>query len=738
MKSLRIEVFGLVQGVGFRPFIYNLALRFGIFGRVFNDCEGVKIDIYAKDEICDQFCKAIFDELPPLARIDDFKVLHSELKFDTFKIVNSQFTQKLNPILPDFAICDECKAEFYDHTNPRYHHPFINCTNCGPRFSIIKSLPYDRKNTTMKNFKMCDKCETEYKDPLNRRYHAQPIACNACGPKVYLKDMSEEILAKNEEAVKLCATWLKKGKIIAIKGIGGFHLVCRADDSEVLRTLRQKKQRPSKPFAIMCKDEKMALKYAKFSKKELELLNSNIKPIVLASNLNALPEELAPGLQKIGIFLAPTALHLLLFEYIDFPIVATSANISGEPIITNSIDIVKKLGGVVHLILDNDREIINPSDDSIAFFADDRLQWIRTSRGIKPKIIRSKFSQKGCFLALGGELKNQFAIYKDGLIFSSVYIGDLKNIATFERFLNLVEKFSQTYDFKFDFIIGDLHPHFLHTKYFEKQGFKLYKAQHHWAHLLSVMIENDISSEVLGVAFDGTGYGDDGEIWGGELFLCDQKGYKRILHFDEFELIGGDKSIKNIYYLTYAILRKYDIDAPEFKSRFDEKTLLNLDKVLSRNINLVKTSSLGRIFDAFACLALKIDTVSYDAQAAMSLEALYDENLDISYKFEIENDVITYKDVFLNALSGSPRVLATGFINGLADLILSVALMYKKPLVLSGGVFQNRALLTKTISNLKQAGITFYLPKDEPANDSGLAMGQIYYGLNFLGYNSNK
>ncbi|MFW5614425.1 MAG: carbamoyltransferase HypF, partial [Campylobacter hyointestinalis] len=299
-------------------------------------------------------------------------------------------------------------------------------------------------------------------------------------------------------------------------------------------------------------------------------------------------------------------------------------------------------------------------------------------------------------------------------------------------------KFSQTYDFKFDFIIGDLHPHFLHTKYFEKQGFKLYKAQHHWAHLLSVMIENDISSEVLGVAFDGTGYGDDGEIWGGELFLCDQKGYKRILHFDEFELIGGDKAIKNIYYLAYAILRKYDIDAPEFKSRFDEKTLLNLDKVLSRNINLVKTSSLGRIFDAFACLALKIDTVSYDAQAAMSLEALYDENLDISYKFEIENDVITYKDVFLNALSGSPRVLATGFINGLADLILNVALMYKKPLVLSGGVFQNRALLTKTISNLKQAGITFYLPKDEPANDSGLAMGQIYYGLNFLGYNSNK
>ncbi|AII14815.1 [NiFe] hydrogenase maturation protein HypF [Campylobacter iguaniorum] len=737
MKSLKIEVKGLVQGVGFRPFIYLLASKFSIFGEVFNDSSGVKIEIYADDLSCDKFIQAIRDELPPLARIDELSIAPSQRKFSEFKIITSKDAQKIAPILPDFAICDECKSEFYDPRNRRYHHPFINCTNCGPRFSIIRSLPYDRQNTTMAKFKMCDECQNEYENPLNRRYHAQPVACNECGAKVSLKSLDNEIKFSDFEAINECVRELKNGKIIAIKGIGGFHLVCNALNETAINSLRSRKNRPHKPFALMCKDEIMASNFAEFSQSELKLLNSNIKPIVLVKKNRNLPEILAPNLDKVGIFLAPTSLHLLLFEYTHFPLIATSANISGEPIIKNYDEVCLKLKNIADLVLDNDRDILNPSDDSIAFVCDGKTQWLRTSRGIKPKIIKSKFSQKSCFLAIGSELKNEFAIYKDGLIFSSPYIGDLKNTATFERFLSLVDMFKSVYELEFDFVVADLHPYFLHTKHFEKLGFKVRKVQHHYAHVLSVMFENDLQGEVLGFGFDGTGYGDDASIWGGEVFLADENGYERVAKFDPFLLVGGDNAIKNIYHLTYAILKKYQISAPKWEAKFDKIKLANLSKIISKNIG-VQTNSLGRIFDAFASLVLGIETISYDAQAAMELESLYDESLDIAYKFDIENGIINYKNAFLNALADEPKVAATGFINGIADLILELALHHKKPVVLGGGVFQNRALLSKTISNLEKNSIKYYLPKDEPANDSAIAMGQIYYGLKFLSYNQKQ
>lgn len=735
LKSLKIEVYGLVQGVGFRPFIYNLAKKFKLNGEVFNDEEGVKIEIYGKEIDCDKFIQSIKKESPPLARIDDLKILTSKSKFDDFKIIASKQASKIAPILPDFAICDECKNEFFDITNRRYQHLFINCTNCGPRFSIIKSLPYDRKNTTMSKFKMCDKCKKEYEDPFDRRYHAQPIACKDCGPNVFLKDLNSNILARDIDAVLKIANALKNGKIVAIKGIGGFHLVCDATNSNTINTLRIRKNRPDKPFAIMCKNSKMASEFAKFSIEELEILNSNLKPIVLVQSLKNLPQNLALKLDKIGIFLPPTALHLSLFEYINFPIVATSANLSAEPIITSFEDIKSKLSQVVDLVLDNDRMIANPSDDSVVFALSKKIQWIRTSRGIKPRILRSKFAKKGCFLAIGAELKNQFAIYKDGIIFSSPYIGDLKNVATFDRFINLINMFIRIYDFKFDFVVADLHPHFLHTKYFEKLGLKIYKLSHHYAHILSVMFENNIKDFVLGISFDGTGYGTDNSIWGGEVFICNENECKRVAHFDNFYLIGGQKAIKNIYYLTYAIIKKYNINAKSFIEKIPKNTIKNLDKILENKTNLVKTSSLGRIFDAFACLVLGLDIISYDAQAAMELEALYDENLDITYEFKIDNGIINFSNPFKMALNDDKIVAATGFINGVAKLILDLAKQYKIPVVLGGGVFQNRALLNKIMLNFSSKNIISYLPKYEPANDGGIAMGQIYYGLNFLGYN---
>nr|MBP3724911.1 carbamoyltransferase HypF [Campylobacter sp.] len=731
MKSLKISVFGLVQGVGFRPFVYSLALKFNLKGEVYNDDEGVKISIYGNQKNCDDFINALKSNLPPLARIDDIKITPNDKKFDDFRIISSKNTRKFAAILPDFAICDECKNEFYDKKNRRYHHPFINCTNCGPRFSIIKSLPYDRKNTTMTKFEMCELCKKEYLDPQNRRYHAQPIACNNCGPKVFLRDLNAQILAQSKDAIIKASNAIKNGKIIAVKGLGGFHLVCDATNKNAVNLLRTRKNRPHKPFAIMVKDENMAKKLAQINKFESQMLNSNLKPIVLLESQTKELEWLAPNLDKIGLFIAPTSLHLLLFEYLDFPLVATSANISGEPIITSFDDICQKLGGVVDLVLDNDRDILNPSDDSICFCIDEQALWIRTSRGIKPQIKKSNLNKNSCILALGSELKNQFAIYKDGLIFSSPYIGDLGNIASIQRYLSLIHRFCEIYEFKFDSIIGDLHPNFHATKHFENHNFQIQKLQHHKSHIYSVAFENSVNSDFLGFAFDGTGYGEDGIIWGGEVFLGtnlnNTPNLQRIAHFDEFAMIGSQKAIKNIFYLTHAILQKYELKAEKFYGRFSKNEIVNLNAAL-KNAK-IHTTSLGRVFDAFACLVCGINEITYEAQAPMILESLYDENISVCYDFDIQNGVINFKNAFKRAINDDKITAATGFINGIAKLIADLAILHQKPVILSGGVFLNKALLKQTINLLKQANLEYYLPQNCGVGDENIALGQLFWAL---------
>lgn len=747
MKSgFKIAVQGAVQGVGFRPFIYNLALRFSLNGAVYNDDSGVKISIYGERASCLDFINALQNELPPLARIDklDISKLNYDEKIADFKILASKSAQKIAPILSDFAICDDCKKEFYDKQNARYHHAFINCTNCGPRFSIIRALPYDRANTTMSSFAMCKSCKQEYSAPTNRRFHAQPIACNHCGANAYLKDNNGGILAKDENAFKLASDALKDGKILAIKGLGGFHLCVDALNFDAIQKLRELKKRPHKPFAVMLKDESQASLFCDINNAELKLLNSAQKPIVLAKkaakNASYL-EWIAPKLDKIGIFIAPTAFNLLLFEYFPNPIIATSANISGESIISSFDELKAKLGVVFHLALDHDRDIINASDDSVAFCLsfDEKLppitQFLRTSRGFKPSIINTNYKQKSCILALGSELKNSFAIYKDGLIFLSPYIGDLKNILSFKRLLALIEFYKLTYNFSFDLVLGDLHPHFMHTKHFESLGYKMQRLQHHKAHIYSVMCEHDLGfdSEILGFGFDGTGYGEDGNIWGGEIFKNSaNQGLERIYHFDNFALIGSQNAIKNINFLAFAILQKYNINAPAFYKKLGEKAQF-LKAAL--NASKVQTNSLGRIFDALASLVCDIDEISYDAQGAMSLEALYDESLDICYDFEIKGQIIGFKGIFERALKDEPRAVASGFINVLAKLICNIACKEReqKPnisVVLGGGVFANAALLGRTIKLLENAGIKYYLPKANPAGDEAIALGQIYYALN--------
>ena len=761
-----------------RPFIYNLALSLGLKGQVYNDGIGVQISICGSAADCESFLSRLKKNPPPLARIDEIICENSSEIFDDFRIISSQQAQKIAPILSDFAICADCEAEFRDPKNRRYHHAFINCTHCGPRFSIISSLPYDRKNTSMAEFKMCASCESEYNDPLNRRFHAQPTCCPNCGPKAFLKDLKGQILAHGESAFSTCAELLEQGKIIAIKGLDGFHLCCDGSNAKAINELRKRKNRPAKPLAIMCENEQMASAFADFTKGEKKLLNSQLRPIVLAKKSQVLKPKLsqaiAPNIDKIGVFLAPTSFNLLLFYYFKKPIIATSANLSGEPIITSSHELCAKLNSVADFVLDHNRQILNPSDDSVVFYSEslELAQYIRTSRGLRPSIVpfeipnnispNSRIPSENLLnsiipsenllnsripsensripkytprtphktiLALGSELKNTFGIYYKGNIFLSPYIGDLKNIATKNRFDALLATFKRTYELEFTEIIADLHPHFSHTKDFE--GSSLKKLAHHKAHIYSVMCENNLplNADILGFAFDGTGYGEDAKIWGGEVFgVCENKGLKRLYHFDNFAMIGSQNAIKNIYFLAFALLRKYELSAPSFFGRFDENQLKRLE--IGLKAASVQTSSLGRIFDAVASIVLGLDSVSYDAQAPMELEALYDSSLDVCYEFSVSGEIISLEAVLKSILAESlPSVAATGFINGIAALIAKIAKKHEKSVVLGGGCFANKALLERTITLLEAQNTPYYLPKNLPAGDESIALGQLYYAL---------
>ena len=790
-----------------RPFIYNLALSLGLKGQVYNDGIGVQISICGSAADYESFLSRLKKNPPPLARIDEIICESSSEIFDDFRIISSQQAQKIAPILSDFAICADCEAEFRDPKNRRYHHAFINCTHCGPRFSIISSLPYDRKNTSMAEFKMCASCEREYNDPLNRRFHAQPTCCPNCGPKAFLKDLKGQILAHGESAFSTCAELLEQGKIIAIKGLDGFHLCCDGSNAKAINELRKRKNRPAKPLAIMCENEQMASAFADFTKGEKKLLNSQLRPIVLAKKSQVLKPKLsqaiAPNIDKIGVFLAPTSFNLLLFYYFKKPIIATSANLSGEPIITSSHELCAKLNSVADFVLDHNRQILNPSDDSVVFYSEslELAQYIRTSRGLRPSIVpfgipnnispnsrissenllnsripsenllNSRISSENLLnsrissensripsenllnsripsensripkytphtphktiLALGSELKNTFGIYYKGNIFLSPYIGDLKNIATKERFDALLATFKRTYELEFTEIIADLHPHFSHTKDFEKSGQNIKKLAHHKAHIYSVMCENNLplNADILGFAFDGTGYGEDSKIWGGEVFgVCDSKGLKRLYHFENFAMIGSENAIKNIYFLAFALLRKYELNAPSFFGRFDENQLKRLE--IGLKAASVQTSSLGRIFDAVASIVLGLDSVSYDAQAPMELEALYDPSLDVCYEFSVSGEIISLEAVLKSILAENlPSVAATGFINGIAALIAKIAKKHEKSVVLGGGCFANKALLERTITLLKAQNTPYYLPKNLPAGDESIALGQLYYAL---------
>ncbi|MDR2635910.1 MAG: carbamoyltransferase HypF [Campylobacteraceae bacterium] len=736
MKICKIyEIEGIVQGVGFRPFVFSLAKKYNLNGFVFNSSSGVYIEAEGDEEVFKSFESELQNSVPPLAVVDTISIAETALKnFHDFKITKSAHSKSKNTsISPDMSLCSECEKELKDKNNRRFGYPLINCTNCGPRYSIIRTVPYDRVNSSMSGFKMCPECEAEYNDPLNRRYHAQPISCPKCGPVVKFHDLNG--FSTQDSPLEKLAHAINEGKITALKGMGGFHIVCDALNERAILSLREKKRRKTKPFAVLFSSIEMIKEYCDITIEEEEALLSQIRPIVLVKKKKtcALPESIAPNIDRIGAFLPYTPLHVLLLEILKKPIIATSANISGEPIITSKEKLCEKLSSVIESYVDFDREIVNFSDDSVLQLIGKRSVFLRVSRGVAPISFKTSYKSKEKILALGAHQKSAIAIFNDSNIILSPFIGDLGSVESIEAFERSINTFKNFYDFTPSLLVCDKHPNYASTIWAKKQNIPTVFVQHHYAHILAVMFEHNINEEVLGIAWDGTGLGDDGTIWGGEFFLCALKEKERVYSFKPFKLLGGEGSIENIDRIAFSILYpcKQNALAAEFLDNFSHEERYLLERSYEKDINAPLCSSVGRLFDAAAAIILKQKKVTYDGESGLSLEALYDKNVQGRYEIIInENDEIEYVYWFLKMLEEDPVTAASKFINTLAALIIHIAKKERKKVVLSGGVFQNRTLLEKLIELFEKEHIEFFLPKNISANDSSIALGQIVYMLN--------
>lgn len=739
MSKFKIEVQGIVQGVGFRPYVYNLALKHTLTGYVNNDDKGVNILLQGSKNGIDAFIKELKNNPPVLSKIDNISIYedNSSKKFDTFNIVKSENKNKKSTLVsPDIAICKDCINDIFNSKDRRYQYPFTNCTNCGPRYSIINTVPYDRVNTSMKDFIMCDACKKEYENPKNRRYHAQPVCCPSCGPQIKLYDNKRnEIISKN--TLKEISQKINNGYIVAIKGIGGFHIICDATNENTVNKLREKKNRPTKPFALMFKNIDEIKEHTILSKKEEELILSKEKPIVIVNknSNNKISEQIAPNINRLGVFLPYTPLHILLFEYLKNPIIATSANLKDEPIIKDVDDIFNKLENVVDYVLDFNREIINACDDSIVQVINDDIQILRLSRGYSPLSFKTNNIFDKNILALGANQKNSISLGFGNNIISSSYIGDLNSIVSLEYFKRSIKTYENFYDFKPLELICDKHPTYETTKWAKNQDVNLTQVQHHYAHALSTMAEYNLNEDVLSFIFDGTGYGDDGNIWGGEVFIANKSSYKRVCHIKYFKLLGGEKAVKeprrvalSLLFDNFSIEEILCMDNACVKS-FTKIEIQMLYKMWQNSLNAPLCSSFGRVFDAIASFANILQIQNYEGETGLQIEKLYDENMDKSYEYKIINNKIDLSKMVFEILKDrDKRVICTKFINMIVNLICDISLKNKElKVVLSGGVFQNKTVLEQLCKKLKKNKIEFYYSKIIPPNDQGISLGQVYY-----------
>jgi hydrogenase maturation protein HypF len=744
---MQINIKGIVQGVGFRPFIYNLARKYNLLGYVLNNTTGVFIEVEGDRSAIKEFMNSVRTQPPPQAEIFEMQSQHVEpLGYQDFTIRESEEQEeKFVPISPELATCEDCLNELFDPFDRRYRYPFINCTNCGPRFTIVKDIPYDRKFTTMSVFPMCERCHSEYEDPADRRFHAQPNACPVCGPKLSLLNNEGAAISVTDVITEVCKL-LKEGEVVAIKGLGGYHLACDALNEDAVTRLRSRKFREYKPFAIMVKDIETAKQICYVDREEWNLLKGVKRPIVLLRKRPDCPvaEDVAPNQRYHGVMLPYTPLHHLLMRESGLILVMTSGNISSEPIVFKDEDARERLKGIADYFVVHNREIYIRTDDSVSRIWHGKEIILRRSRGYAPHpvLMQNPFVEQ--ILACGAELKNTFCLTKGNYAFMSHHIGDLENLETLSSFENGIEHFKRIFNIEPTFVAYDLHPEYLSTKYaLSLRDIPKLGVQHHHAHIVSCMGDNGIDGEVIGVSFDGTGYGTDGKIWGGEFLLCDFGTFERVAHFEYVPLPGGEKAIKEPWRMAASSLyRIYGDDMMgleiDFVKGLDKDKLQILKRMIDKKINSPLTSSAGRLFDAVSALLGVRKEVYYEGQAAIELEMKASPEENGIYQFnqreygnKTEIGVESLIKGIVSDLAGrmGADIISARFHNSVAHIVLNVCLRIRElrsidRVVLSGGVFQNALLLERTFALLNANNFDVYTHHRVPPNDGGIALGQ--------------
>ncbi len=826
LDAVDIHVTGIVQGVGFRPFVYRLAKKYLINGWVLNATDGVFIHAEGESKLVDEFTLELADNPPAASKVEQVDITEVPLEdFDSFEIRFSDTAdvEKTTLVSPDLATCDDCVRELFDPADRRYHYPFINCTNCGPRFTIIRGLPYDRAKTSMADFPMCDACATEYKDPLDHRFHAQPDACFECGPSLCFADLSDNAPSSavgvrdapavegmqddsgfswahdrgsSDAIIDRAVDLLRGGKIVAVKGLGGFHLVCDAQNADALARLRVRKRREGKAFAVMVADVPAARQWCRVSVEEEALMKSPARPIVLLRKRDdaQLAAGLADGLPELGVMLPATPLqHLLMHAYGSGMLVMTSGNVHDEPIQTDDVEACRALAGIADALVGNNRAILSRYDDSVvrviaAGSAGPAVQMIRRARGYAPLPIAlycpssndvdaegssDQEASSGSadaasqtvhpdvsIFATGPEQKNTFCITRPKEAFVSQHIGDMENTATFDAWLHAKDTYCRLFELKPQIIVHDLHPEYLTSKWAAKQPQPAFQVQHHHAHIVSAMAENKLEGPVCGIAFDGTGYGADGAIWGGEVLLSNLRTYERFGNFAYFPLPGGAAAIKNPLRCAYGALWAFDL----LEHPAAQEALAALGgqaevcaQMIDKGINCPQTSSVGRLFDAASALLGTCVHPAYEGQAAILLEAAISDGERIddpqAYRIDIVKNTATDQSTALDTsvvlLDAAPAfrallddkqagvpvsTIAIRFHNAFAQAIVQMAQLVQaaydiRTVALSGGVFMNRHLIERVIPALEHEGFTVAINRDLPPNDACISYGQAVVGL---------
>ncbi|AKL97684.1 carbamoyltransferase HypF [Endomicrobium proavitum] len=730
--AVLIKAVGVVQGVGFRPFVFNLAGKLHLYGFVRNTGFGAEIIVEGKK---DDVVKFLSDLKKSKFKAEYTAQETAAKRYENFRIKESKKTPILSEFPSDLAMCNECKKELFSKNDRRHNYSFINCVNCGPRFSIIKKLPYDRKNTSMAKFKMCPACLAEYNNPKNRRFHAQPNACSVCGPQISLFDKNTKLISVKEKALKDAIKFLKSGKIVAVKGIGGYHLMCDASNINAVKLLRKRKNRPYKPFAVMA-DIKTAKKLCRVNKYEENELTSSKAPIVILEKkrkdkkLSALSAN-----ATLGVMLAYAPIHHLIIKEIPF-LAATSGNRSDEPLSAREDEAFKNLSQIADYFLTHNREIENRSDDSIVRFLPNSGEKIiiRRSRGFVPEPLDINIADS--VIAAGGDLKNNFCITRNAKTYMSQFVGDLANKSNMDFYAESIKKMASFLDVNPKTQMCDAHNGYASSQYFKNKFQKPKIVFHHYAHIASVIAEHNLKGNILGFAFDGNGLGEDGKIWGGEIVIFDGKNFSRAAHLDYFNLPGGDLCAQEIWRNAASLLHKYNFDSyiPKFFGKLNWRAAV---KMIDSNINSFATSSMGRVFDAVSAI-LNIKTfAAFEAEGAIALEdaawrALRKNNIAAEYDFEVKNDVIDLKKTFTGILSDLDNkiqkdIISLKFHNTIISVITACCKKFNaKTVALSGGVFQNMLLLSKTVEKLRKKKIKVYFNQKVPANDGGIALGQAY------------